>query len=56
MGNDDSSRDGFLLGGGVREGAHPPSPGGAIFHDKQKIVRDKMRFSNLSNNMMKSEQ
>jgi hypothetical protein len=29
--------------------------GGAIFHDKQKIIRDKMRYSNLSNNMMISE-
>ena len=48
---------------GSAGGAHPPSPGqggvqggGAIFHDKQKIIRDKMRFSNLSNNMMISEQ
>ena len=45
--------------GGV--GVHPPSTGqggtgaGAIFHDKQKIIRDKMRYSNLSNNMMISE-
>jgi chromate transport protein ChrA len=31
-----------LLGGGVA--------GGAIFHEK--IIRDKMRDSNLSNNMM----
>jgi hypothetical protein len=29
--------------------------GGTIFHDKQKIIRDKMRYSNLSNNMMISE-
>jgi hypothetical protein len=29
--------------------------GGAIFHDKAKIIRDKMRYSNLSNNMMISE-
>jgi hypothetical protein len=29
--------------------------GGAIFHDKQKIIRGKMRYSNLSNNMMISE-
>ena len=48
-----------LLGGG---GAHPPSPGqgGAggvlFFMIKQKIITDKMRFSNLSNNMMISEQ
>ena len=28
---------------------------GAIFHDKKKTIRDKMRFSNLSNNMMISE-
>ena len=44
---------------GVRAGAHPPSPGqGAVlfFMIKQKIIRDKMRFSNLSNNMMISEQ
>ena len=46
-----------LLGGGV----HPPSPGqkgcraGAIFHNKQKIITDKMRYSNLSNNMMISK-
>ena len=43
-----------LLGGGG--GAHPPSPGqgGAggvlFFMIKPKIIRDKMRFSNLSNN------
>ena len=29
--------------------------GDAIFHDKQKIIRDKMRYSNLINNMMISE-
>jgi hypothetical protein len=41
---------------------HPRSPGlrvcwggGAIFHDKAKKNRDKMRYSNLSNNMMISE-
>ena len=44
-----------VCGGGG--GAHPyPWPkgvrGGAIFHDKAKNNRDKMRNSNLSNNMM----
>jgi lantibiotic modifying enzyme len=29
--------------------------GVAIFHDKAKKIRDKMRYSNLSNNMMISE-
>ena len=30
--------------------------GGAIFHDQaKKNIRDKMRYSNLSNNMMVSE-
>ena len=29
--------------------------GGSIFHDKAKNIRDKMRYSNLSNNMMISE-
>jgi hypothetical protein len=29
--------------------------GGAIFHDKAKNNGDKMRYSNLSNNMMISE-
>ena len=50
---------GVCGGGGV---CTPPSPGqrgsrggGAIFHDKQKIIRDKMSYSNLSNNMMISE-
>jgi hypothetical protein len=48
-----------LLGGG--EDVHPPSPGqrgcrGVIFFMiKQKIIRDKVRYSNLSNNMMISE-
>ena len=50
-----------LLGGGGGGGgcALPPSPGqggvqgGVLFFMiKQKIIRDKMRFSNLSNNMM----
>jgi hypothetical protein len=48
-----------LLGGG---GVDPPwywpegVQGGAIFHDKaKKIIRGKMRYSNLSNNMMISE-
>ena len=45
-------------GGG---GVHPPSPGqrgcrGVLFFMiKQKIITDKMRYSNLSNNMMISE-
>jgi hypothetical protein len=50
------SRDGFT--GGVRGVRTPPSPGqgGVLFFMiKQKIIRDKMRFSNLSNNMI-SEQ
>jgi hypothetical protein len=29
--------------------------GGLFFMIKQKIIRDKMRYSNLSNNMMISE-
>jgi hypothetical protein len=40
-----------LLGGGCA----PPlalARGGAIFHDKAKIIRGKMRYSNLSNNMI----
>ena len=51
------TRDGFTWGC-----VHPPpcpSPaqrgGGAISHDKAKNIRDKMRYSNLSNNMMISE-
>jgi hypothetical protein len=42
-------------------GGHPPSPGqkgarGALFFMiTQKIIRDTMRYSNLSNNMMISE-
>ena len=51
---------GWIYWGGG--GAHPPSPGqrgctGGVpfFMIKQKIIRDKMRFSNLSNNMMISE-
>ena len=52
-----------LLGGGGRT-PHPPSPslrgrgmqGGVLFFIiKQKNIRDKMRYSNLSNNMMISE-
>jgi hypothetical protein len=48
-------------GGGGGGGCAPPSTGrggcgcGAIFHDKEKIIRGKMRYSNLSNNMMISE-
>ena len=44
-------------------GVHPPSPGqrgfrgeGVLFFMiKKKNIRDKMRYSNLSNNMMISE-
>ena len=49
-------------GGGGGAGVHPPSPGqrgcrGVLFFMiKQKIIRGKMRYSNLSNNMMISEQ
>ena len=51
-------RDGFT---GVC--VHPPSPGqrgcrggGVLFFMiKQKIIRDKMRYSNLSNNMIISK-
>jgi hypothetical protein len=43
-------------GGGGGGGVRIPlarAGGGAIFYDhKQKIIRDKMRHSNLSNNMM----
>jgi hypothetical protein len=43
-------RDGFTGGGPT------PWPGGVLFfHDKAKNIRDKMRYSNLSNNMMISE-
>jgi hypothetical protein len=55
------SRAGMDLLGGVRGGVHPLSPGqgGAggvlFFMIKQKIIRGKMRYSNLSNNMMISE-
>jgi hypothetical protein len=55
--------DGFTGGGGCREVCTPLAlaRGGAgvcvcaIFMIKQKIIRDKMRYSNLSNNMMISE-
>ena len=44
----------------LEEGVHPPSPDrrgckGCFFHDKAKNNRDKMRYSNLSNNMMISK-
>ena len=48
-------------GGGGGGGGPPQSPGqrgcrgGSIFHDKAKHIRDKLRYSNLSNNMMISE-
>jgi hypothetical protein len=55
-----NNRNGFTgggVGGGGGECVHPLAlaRGGAIFHDKQKIIRGKMRYSNLSNNMMISE-
>jgi hypothetical protein len=44
---------------GVRTPPPSPGQGGAggvlFFMIKQKIIRDKMRFSNLSNKMMISE-
>ena len=59
------SRDGFTGGGAGRGGGVHPlalARGGAggwslvlFFMIKQKIIRDKMRYSNLSNNMMISE-
>jgi hypothetical protein len=49
-------------GGGGGGAVHPPSPGqrgcrgGVLFFMiKQKIIRYKMRYSNLSKNMMISE-
>ena len=42
-------------GGGAREGCRGQRGQGAISHDKAKNIRDKMRYSNLSNNMMISE-
>ena len=54
-GNLPISRDGFTGGGGAPPLALVRSGGGAIFHDKQKIIRDKMRYSNLSKSMMISE-
>jgi hypothetical protein len=46
-----------LLGGGTAGGAQPLAlaRGVLFFMIKPKIIRDKMRFSNLSNNMMISE-
>ena len=50
---------GSVCGGGGGGGVRTPKPegvqGGSIFHDKAKHIRDKMRYSNLSNNMMISE-
>ena len=57
----DKGRDGFTGGAGGVVAPPPPlslargGAGGAIFHDKEKIIRGKMRYSNLSNNMMISE-
>ena len=45
-----TNRDGFT--GGCTPPLALARGGGAIFHDKAK---DKMRYSNLSNNMMISE-
>jgi hypothetical protein len=45
-------------GGGGGGGCATPlalTRGGVIFHDKAKNIRDKIRYSNLSNNMMISE-
>jgi hypothetical protein len=56
-----SCGQGWIYWGGAG-GAHPPRPGqgdagGVLFFMiKQKIFRDKMRFSNLNNKMMISEQ
>ena len=52
------NQDGFTRGGGGCRGDAPPIPGqgGVLFFMiKQKIIRDKMRYSNLSDNMMISE-
>ena len=57
------NRDGFTGGvrGGGGGGMHPlalargGAGGGTIFYDKAKNIRGKMRYSNLSNNMMISE-
>ena len=49
-------RDGFTGGGGGARTPPSPGQGGVLFFMiKQKIIRDKMRYSNLSNNMMISE-
>ena len=53
-------RDGFTGGGGggAGEGCRPEGvKGGGVlfFMIKQKIIRDKTRYSNLSNNIMISE-
>ena len=54
------NRDGFIGGGGggVPGSSVPGSPGQGgvlLFMIKLKIIRGKMRYSNLSNNMMISE-
>jgi hypothetical protein len=46
---------GVLRGGGGVRTPLALARGGAIFHDKAKNNRDKMRCSNLSNNMMISK-
>jgi hypothetical protein len=40
----------FIVRDGFTQGVHPLAlaSGGAIFHDKEKIIRDKMRYSKLS--------
>jgi hypothetical protein len=51
-------RDGFTGGCGGGGGAPPPALAGGgcyFFMIKQKIIRDKMRYSNLSNNKMISK-
>ena len=40
------------LQGWIYWGVQGGGGGGAIFHDKAKIIRDKIRYSNLSNEKM----
>jgi hypothetical protein len=57
----DKGRDGFTGGAGGWLHHPPPYPwpegvqGVLFFMIKKKIIRGKMRYSNLSNNMMISE-